>query len=451
MGRLPKRSSTTVTWILILVIVASAAIAAPQPIRNIPASDSLSAKDRLKVFEDVWQTIDEKYYDPRFNGVNWKAVRERYRPLVEQVAGDDHFYGLLKRMVGELRDAHTRFHTPRERRERKHQETITAGLSIFEVEGRSVVVNVDPKSEAQRLGVEPGMIVRSIDGNPISDWIAANRPLVLGSSSERAARLRLYRRIIDGEPGTSFKLGLTRADGTLLEVTLIRRTVSETPAADWRRLPAGFGYIRLNVWKSPIHREFKRALDRLKDTPGLIIDLRGNPGGEVSEVLQIAEHFFSSRVSFGRFISRSGKSVQLFTGDEDEDDVYSGPVAILVNESSGSGSEMFTGVLQESGRAVVIGRQSCGCLLGIAKFREVEGGGELAVSELAYASPKGRRLEGTGVIPDAQVALTIADLQRHRDAALEAAEQALRAPLKTSTGVRWRVPEFQVLLSTPAR
>jgi carboxyl-terminal processing protease len=87
---------------------------------------------------------------------------------------------------------------------------------------------------------------------------------------------------------------------------------------------------------------------------------------------------------------------------------------------------MFTGVLQENGRAIVVGRQSCGCLLVIPKYREVEGGGELAISELGYISPKGRRLEGSGVLPNEQVSLKIADLQRHRDATIEEAEQQLR-------------------------
>jgi carboxyl-terminal processing protease len=118
--------------------------------------------------------------------------------------------------------------------------------------------------------------------------------------------------------------------------------------------------------------------------------------------------------------------LQLFTR-YDDDRVYNGPLAVLINESSGSASEMFSGVLQENGRAVVIGRQSCGCLLGIAKYREVEGGGELAISELGYISPKGKRLEGNGVLPDEQVALKIADLQRHRDATVQEAEQQLKS------------------------
>ncbi len=422
----------------LLLLGATALASLPRvPAASVPSSDSLSPKERVKAFEEVWRTIDEKYYDPHFNGVNWNGMHDRYRPLVDRVEGDDEFYALLKQMVGELHDAHTRFHTPRERHERKKQQTVTAGVGIFEVEGRPAIVAVDPNSQAARQGVEAGMIVRSIGDMPVADWLAANTNRVEGSSSERATRLRLYYRIIDGEPGSSFKVGLARADGTSLEVTLVRRIMSEAPAAAWRRLASGIGYIKLNVWESPIHKEFKRALERLKDTPGLIIDLRGNPGGEVDEVLKIAVHFFSKRISFGKFVSRSGKSLQLFAGEDGEDEVYHGVVAILVNESSGSGSEMFAGVLQENGRAVVVGRQSCGCLLGIAKFREVEGGGELAVSELAYLSPKGRRLEGRGVIPDEPVGLTIADLQHHRDAALETAENALRTPtVKTSTVAR---------------
>jgi len=194
-------------------------------------------------------------------------------------------------------------------------------------------------------------------------------------------------------------------------------------------LPSGYGYIRLNLWKSPVHKEFKRALESIKDAPGVIIDLRGNPGGEANEVMKIASYFFNSRVPFGEFISRSGKAITLFT--ERDEQVYAGAVVILVNEGSGSGSELFSGVMQENGRAIIVGRQSCGCVLGITRFKKLEGGSELAVSELRYVSPRGQKFEGAGITPDKAVTLTIADLQRHRDATLETAEGYLRMP-KTS-------------------
>jgi carboxyl-terminal processing protease len=109
-------------------------------------------------------------------------------------------------------------------------------------------------------------------------------------------------------------------------------------------------------------------------------------------------------------------------------------VTILVNEGSGSGSELFSAVMQESGRASVVGRQSCGCVLGISRFKKLKGGSELAVSELKYVSPQGRKIEGTGVTPNRVVALTLSDLQHHRDAALEAAEKALKESRPSITG-----------------
>jgi carboxyl-terminal processing protease len=234
---------------------------------------------------------------------------------------------------------------------------------------------------------------------------------------------------MEGEPGTSVTLGLERADGSTFNVEVMRRIVADLPTVTSRLLQSGYGYLKLNLWKSPAHKEFKRALEKFKDVPGLIVDLRGNPGGEAGVVVKIASYFFSNRVSFGQFISRTGKPINLFT---DRDDlIYQGPLIVLVNESSGSGSELFTGVMQESGRAIVIGRQSCGCVLGISRFKKVKGGGELAVSELKYVSPRGQKLEGTGVIPDKMVALTISDLQRHHDAALTEAESLLRSPKTT--------------------
>ena len=77
------------------------------------SSDSLSSKERVEVFEEVWKAINEKYYDPKFNGVDWGAVHERYRPLVDTVKSEAEFYDLLNQMAGELREAHTRVFAPR--------------------------------------------------------------------------------------------------------------------------------------------------------------------------------------------------------------------------------------------------------------------------------------------------------------------------------------------------
>lgn len=396
-----------------------------------PSVASLTTKDRVEVFDDVWEIVNEKYYDPAFNGVNWRAVRERYRPQVDRVDGDEEFYGVLKRMVGELHDAHTRFSTPEERRERERLQAVSAGIAIFEVENKPVVVWAEPNSDAARAGVEEGMIAVTIDGKPIAEKLAEARARVAGSSTDRAVRLRIYRMLIEGGPGTTLRLKLARADGSTIDVVLTRRVVPDKAVVASRRLASGLGYIKLTLWKSPIRKDFKKALKQLADATGIVIDIRGNPGGEAEEVEKIASYFFNSHMPFGKFFSRSGKAIYLRTSDDDQ--VYKGPVAILVNEGSGSGSELFAGVMQESSRAILVGRRSCGCVLGISRYRKLKGGGELAVSEYGYQSPQGKTFEGTGVTPNKQVELTISDLQHHRDAALEEAERALSPKSTTRT------------------
>jgi C-terminal processing protease CtpA/Prc len=91
--------------------------------------------------------------------------------------------------------------------------------------------------------------------------------------------------------------------------------------------------------------------------------------------------------------------------------------------------------MQENGRAVVVGRRSCGCVLGISEFKKLKGGGELAVSEYGYLSPRENTFEGTGVVPDKTVELKISDLQTKRDAVIEEAERSLKAKAEARVGL----------------
>lgn len=106
---------------------------------------------RLAVFDDVWETIRDRYYDPAFHGVDWQAQRALFRPLVAEATSAAMLYSLLRRMIGNLRDAHTRIRTPDEKFDWQHPRAISVGLSVREVEGAPVVVAVERGSEAERL------------------------------------------------------------------------------------------------------------------------------------------------------------------------------------------------------------------------------------------------------------------------------------------------------------
>jgi carboxyl-terminal processing protease len=429
-----SRASVSLAAALALALACVVSVRAQSPARS--SSNTLSSKERVELFEQVWKTIDEKYYDPSFNGVDWKAVRERYRPRVERTAGDEEFYDLLNQMAGELRDAHTRVRSPLQNRNRKNQQATSAGVLLFEVEGSSVVFDVAPDSDAARAGVTVGMVVRTIDGRPVEDALASARREVGTSSSERAARLLSYLRLVAGEPGSALRLGLARADGSPLEVELTRATVSAAPQLNARLLPSGHAYVRFNRFRSPVAKQLKEALAKFKDAPGLILDLRSNGGGDAREGLKVAGYFFDEKIQVARVVTRTGKPpsalfglVSLpkeFQAGEKGNQIYSRPVVVLVNEGTGSTSELIANALQEHGRAYVIGAQSCGCVLGVLDHRELKGGGDLAVSEIGFVTPDGRRLEGEGVKPNKTVIVTLRDLQSGRDAALEAADGYLK-------------------------
>lgn len=436
--------SGAIASLLVALVLSSAGLVSVEgqnPVRTAeavtsqPPANSMSAKERVEVFEEVWETINKKYYDPTFNGVDWKAVRERYRRRLDAVSADEEFYDMLNRMAGELRDAHTRVRSPRQNRERKRRQATSTGVLVYEVENTPVIFDVTPDSEAGRAGVLPGMIVRTVDGRPIDEALAEARREVGTSSSERATRVLSYLRLIAGEPGASLNLGLTRANGTSFEVTLPRRTVSATPQFTARLLPSGYAYVSFNRFRSPVSKLLKEALVKFKGTPGLILDLRANGGGDWREGLRVAGYFFNDEVPVARIVTRTGKPpsalfglVSLpreFQAGEKGGQTYPNPVVILVNEGTASTSELIANAMREQGRAYIVGTQSCGCVLGVLDHRELKGGGALAISEIGFVTPKGRNLEGDGVTPDKPVAVTLRDLQRGRDTALEEAQMYL--------------------------
>jgi carboxyl-terminal processing protease len=392
---------------------------------NQTTSESLTGKERIEVFETVWKTIKDDYYNynPAFAG--WATVRERYLPRVQAVKNDGEFYSLLNSMLlRELQDFHTTFAAPNE-------QPRSNGLSVNEVEGKVVVVRVEPDSDAARAGVQVGMILRIRNGKSSHDVIAQWRANFPNYSNAQSERQLLYRSFLGGPLNEPLKLGLERADGTQFDVVLARRLGSSRPppVVISQRLPSGFHYLKIQTaFVSPVDKQFKSEFANFRVAPGLIIDLRGVSGGNVHDIgLKIANYFFPAKVSFGRMLNRSGETPLFHTWNAGGgDQIYKGPVVILIDESVGSAGEVFASGFQENGRATIIGVQSCGCVAN-RESKQVKGGGVLYYSHLAYLSGKGRKLEGAGVVPDKIVSPTIAALLQGGDAMLEEAERTLKS------------------------
>jgi len=396
------------------------------------AALQLSREDRVKVFERVWQGVNENYYDKNFNGMNWREVRTSFLPLAEAARDNAEFYGVLRRMIGELRDAHTRVYAPEDGFDRYRPAGTTVGLTVRRIGNKPVVVWVEPGSEAARQGIQPGFVVAAVDGVPVEQALERARDDAGDTSSLIARDMQSFGRLFYGLRDTQVTITFIDEEAHERKIKLTRRFIEMPRRVSSRRLPGDFGYIELTGFSQEIERDFDQAMQSLKDTRGLVLDLRNNGGGFVQTVEQVASYFFTNETDLGSFITRQGHPTRHYT--QQLRSTYRGPLVVLVSARSASGAEMLAATLQENHRAMIIGvnPSTCGCLLGVSRTLRLPDGGKLNVSDTDYRTARGRRIEGVGITPDERVEVSVTDLLAGRDRALELAVERFAKPLSAT-------------------
>jgi len=388
---------------------------------------------RLAVFDDAWETVRDRYYDPTFHGLDWQAARAKFRPLAAEAQTTNELYSVLRRMLGSLHDAHTRVYAPDERFDWQHPRYISVGISVREVGGAPVVVAVERGSEAERAGLRAGDALMDIDNEPALDVFARRLKEQAGSSTLASARLQAMAKLFEGPRDSAVRLSWLGVDGKPRDATLKREWRERDAALRVRRVRGGIGIVEFDVFTQSIAVDFMHALDgKLRDVRGLIIDLRNNGGGEAEAMTEVASAFLPTGKSLGCFTDRNGRiqfephtrAAMLFAPDSIKS--FRAPLVILTSERTSSAAEIFVAAMKEVRRAIVIGQNTCGCVLAIRRRHTLPDGGELDVSEMNYFTALGTRLEGTGLTPDEKITLDRQDLRARRDRAIERAIERLQ-------------------------
>jgi carboxyl-terminal processing protease len=397
------------------------------------AAATATREGRLAVFDDVWETIRDRYYDPTFNGLDWQAEREKYRPLAAQARDSQELYKVLRRMLSALRDAHTRVYAPDERFDWRRPRFIGVGISVREVGGLPVVVSVEGGSEAERAGLRAGDVVTKVGDEPALDLFTRRLKEQSASPAHAATRTAVMAKLFEGAAGSSLSISWINVEGKERETRLRRQWRERDTALRARRLRQRIGVIELDIFTQSNALEFVRALEgKLRDVRGLVIDLRQNGGGETEAMTEVASVFLPAGKSLGRFTDRSGRiqfephtrAAMLYAPETIRN--FSAPLVILTSERTSSAAEIFIAALKDARRAIVLGQHTCGCVLAIRRRHTLPDGGELDISEMDYQTAGGRRLEGAGLRPDEEIAIERQDIHARRDRAIERALELLQ-------------------------
>lgn len=396
---------------------------------------------RLRVFDEVWALVRERYYDPKLRGLDWPALGTEARSRAAEAADNEELYAVLRRLLAHLRDPHTRVFPPGEGADWRVKTFVTVGLAAREAGGEIVVSEVERGSAAWRAGVRAGDLVVSVDGEPAADLLARRaeeRPL----TSPQTTRLLAAARLFDGPRGTTAE-AVFRRGGRLTPVGLRREQRVRAPAFESHELGDGVRLVGFNIFTAETAARLARALGgATREASALVIDLRENGGGDAESMTDAASIFLPAGTSLGAFTDRAGRvrldprtrAALLLSADVLPR--FRGAVAVLTGPRTASAAEVFAAALAEEGRATVVGERSCGCVLGISRRHTLPDGGTLDISETDYRTARGTRLEGSGVAPDYEVAPTREDLRVGRDAALARAAELVRARRARAGGRR---------------
>ncbi len=260
------------------------------------------------------------------------------------------------------------------------------------------VISPIDDTPAKKAGIKPGDLIIRINGDAVQDM----------TLQEAVTAIR-------GEPGTKVKLLIIR-EGTPKPINLeVERAIIHVQSVKSRMLPDSYGYVRISFFQEPVKESIIAAIKKLKHESngklkGIVLDLRGNPGGLLGPAIDTADLFLDSKKLKKNklIVYTKGRLKQLQVRAEAEPgDIASGlPMVVLINVGSASGSEIVAGALQDHHRALILGKKSFG-KGSVQTVFPITKDSAIKLTTALYYTPNGRSIQAEGIVPD----ITVPDLE----------------------------------------
>ena len=408
----------------------------------LPASRVVLAQapQAAETFDKVWTIVRDSHFDPSFDEAKWEQARSELRPKALAAKNAGELRAVLRDLLARLGLSHFAIIPSSPDAPGDHTDLSgQPGFDVRLVDRHIVVFKVDDDGGAAAAGVHAGWILSKIDGTAVDSLLKD----IQEGTPDNIAQLQAWRLAtsrLRGPSGTKTEITFIDGAGASIVKSVARSaepgqpvTVGSLPTMFVRTssalvdTPEGHkaGVIRFNVWMTAVNGAFQDAMDRFHSADGIVIDLRGNPGGLAAMIMGIAGYFTPESETLGVMKTRDSElrfvsNPRLVNAEGERVAPYAGPLAIVVDGMTGSASECFSGGMQSLGRARVFGERSMGQALP-ALFDRLPNGDVFIHAWGDFVTSTGVRIEGRGVIPDESVALTRTDLLAGRDRAVEAA------------------------------
>jgi C-terminal peptidase prc len=397
--------------------------ATPEPTPAVTPQATLAEEPpsrQQRIFEQLWNTVNTQYVYQDFNGLDWNQVYSDTSARIQSGLSDEAFWDAMAEMIDALGDNHSSFLSPERAREQDEQlngNIAYVGIGIYAIaqidKQQGVLLYVFPNSPAAEAGLTAHDAILEVEGEPI----------IAPDGADYLHRLR-------GESGSTVRLTVRSPGDAPREVVVERRRVDGTLSVSGKMLDESpgrrIGYMQIpTLWDASIQSSAVQTLNQLMsggDLDGLIVDMRINGGGLSTTLLALLGHFTEGEQ--GQFTSRDGaRPLTVFAAPIGNSQEV--PLVVLVSEATESYAEVFSGVLREANRAVIVGNTTAGNIETIYGY-DFEDGSRAWIARETFVPLSGEGWESIGVVPDVTVNMRWDEYTDANDPDIAAALDLLR-------------------------
>ncbi len=377
------------------------------------AVNPVLAQTPQALYDKAWKLIDTKFVDKDNNKQDWTRWRHKYDSVIKT---DEDAYVAIDTMISSLNDVYTKFLNPKEYDEENNsiQGSLKGiGVQIGVRDGKLLIIAPIEDTPGEKAGLKAEDEILEIDGK-------STKGITVDAAADK----------IRGEEGTSVEL-LIKRDGEENKIYKIKRANIEiksvsTKIPKYAKISPNIGYIRLSSFISRnATMEFENALIENRNKDGIIIDLRSNPGGLLTNAIFIADMLLDGQTIVST-VDRDGyKETQRSTPKV----ITRQPIVVLINGGSASASEILSGALKDNKRSTIVGKKSYGKGL-VQEINKLPGGSAMHITIQKYLTPNGTDINKKGIEPDYEVDITADDVKAERDPQLQKANEILTRQAK---------------------